>query len=110
MFGLSIGFVGAYVAHDAAERLGSEPDRSPVAEVLGAIDYDSFCRRGETDLRAVSLTADAYGWRCSGVMNGIFGTDDIDVQEACEWQYGVAAVAFLEDADSPDGWPCVDRR
>lgn len=78
-------------------------------EVLGELDLMAYCDGGIDPLMAALRTDDAFGWRCVGLRNGIWGFDEIDFDAACRQQYGRRAQARTTDPEQPDSWQCVSQ-
>lgn len=84
-------------------------NRPNSGELLGPLDLVAYCDQGDEPLMAALRTEDAYGWRCVGRRNGIFGFDEIDFDAACRHQYGRHARAVTNNPDAADSWECIVR-
>lgn len=104
LLGFGVGFVTALGIIVATE-LSSNTPRS--GEVLGRLDVTAYCRAGDEPLEAALRSEDAYGWRCVGRRNGIWGFDEVDFDAACRSQYGSRARAVTTDRQSANAWQCV---
>jgi hypothetical protein len=103
--GLGIGFAVVEIADEVREDGAADPADVRVA---GTPDFIGYCRSQNTELPDASVVSnDAWGWRCVGVRNGVFGRDEIVVDDVCILQFGSDARAELVNAASPDGWQCV---
>jgi hypothetical protein len=103
-----IGFVGAFATIQAID-LASDDD-SVERVVLGALDIDAYCRSLDGDQVSAALVADtAFGWRCVGRRNGIWGQEAVDMHLACRTQFEIDAWAETVDPSDPTSWVCVIR-
>lgn len=101
----AIGFSGAFIVGTASQ-LGSEGRVTP-GTTLGQLDFMRYCRETYGDGFAATLVADdAFGWRCAGRRNGVWGLDEIDVADACVTQYGRRARPHTWDPDVATSWEC----
>lgn len=106
VLGFAVGFIAALGIILVTELSGNTP-RS--GELLGRLDVTAHCRQGDEPLEAALRSDDAYGWRCVGRRNGIWGFEEVDFDAACRNQYGRRARATTTDPESPDAWQCVVR-
>lgn len=106
LLGFAVGFAAA-LGIIAATELGA--DTSTRGEVLGHLDIAAHCRAADEPLDAALRSEDAFGWRCIGRRNGIWGIERVDVDAACRQQYGPRARAVTTDVDEPNSWTCVAR-
>ncbi len=103
--GFSVGFATALVIIVATEMSWSA--ETVASRVLGPLDVFEHCRNSEFELEAALRHDDAYGWRCVGRRNGIWGLDELDFDAACREQFGEGASAVTADPASPYAWQCV---
>lgn len=102
----AVGFCGAFVVGKASE-LGSDDQPRPPEVSLGRLDFLEYCRDTYgAGFTAALVAADAFGWRCAGLRNGVWGLDEIDVAAACRSQFGERSRAHTWDPDIPDSWEC----
>lgn len=106
LLGFAVGFATALGIIVVTEASGNIPRRG---EVLGSLDVAAYCRQTEEPLEPALREQDAYGWRCVGRRNGIWGFEEVDYDAACRSQYGRRARATTTDPESPDSWTCVMR-
>ncbi|CAN5496671.1 hypothetical protein BH23ACT3_BH23ACT3_15290 [soil metagenome] len=105
LIGFSVGFGAALAIIVATEFSRSQ---TPVdSRVVGDLDVFEYCRGGEFQLEAALRQDDAYGWRCVGRRNGIWGFDEVDFDDACRVQHGPDAAAVTDDPQSPYAWQCT---
>jgi hypothetical protein len=103
-----IGFVGAVVVIQAIE-LAREDD-GVTRVVLGSLDVNLYCRSLQGEQMLAALVADtAFGWRCVGRRNGIWGEEAVNMHEACRVQFGPEALPETVDPAEPRSWVCVLR-
>lgn len=104
-----IGFAGALVTIQAIDLARETPDESR-SVVVGIPDFDAFCRQtGGSQVSAALVTADAFGWRCVGRRNNIWGLEAVDMHGACRTQFGPDSWAETTDALSSTSWLCLSR-
>lgn len=106
LLGFAVGFAAA-IGIILATELSSNTARS--GEVLGRLDVQEYCRANDEPLDAALRTDDAFGWRCVGRRNGIWGFEEVDFDAACRSQYGSRARAVSTDREAADSWQCVIR-
>jgi hypothetical protein len=105
VIGLGIGLLVIEVADQVS---GDDDTETDATRVAGSPDFIAYCRVQNVDRPEASVTSnDAWGWRCVGVRNGVFGADEIVVDDVCADQFAPDARARLVDPASPDGWQCV---
>lgn len=107
LVGLVVGFLLATAAIGAVGAAGERwRDRAPVS--LGQLDLAQYCQvdRGE-QMMATLLVDDADGWRCVGRRRGVWLTEEIDLDEACQVLHGSDTRALNERPGSPHHWTCV---
>lgn len=103
---LVLGFVAATAVIIATEH-SDDPDPGP-ATVIGAPDFDEYCRVAYgAGSAAVLLGRTSIGWRCTQRPNGIFTTIEIDFDLACRERYGDAVRARSWDEDDAHSWECI---
>lgn len=106
LLGFTVGFataLGIIVVTEASDNILRR------GEVLGSLDVAAYCRQAEVPLEPALREPDAYGWRCVGRRNGIWGFEEVDFDAACRHQYGDRARAVTTDRQSADSWTCVVR-
>lgn len=103
IIGFTVGFATALVIIVATEM--SRNAETVASETLGPLDVFEHCR--DSGLEAALRDDDAYGWRCVGRRNGIWGFDELDFDAACRRQYGDGASAATDDPTSPYAWQCL---
>lgn len=109
-FGLLIGFVGVFVTLQAIDRFESDAPAEPLEVILGVPDFAGFCsREGQEQLQGVATTGDAFGWRCVGLVDRLWTSEGLSVDEVCRWEYGPSAFARLIDETDSDGWLCASE-
>jgi hypothetical protein len=111
VLGFALGIGLGFAVIELAQQVDDD-DRPPVADepvrIVGAPDFIAWCRTQNVDRAdATVITSDAWGWRCVGIRNGMFGYDEIVTDEVCRDQFGADAIAQLVNAESPTGWQCV---
>jgi hypothetical protein len=105
LIGFSVGFAAALTIIVATEfSRNATPGES---RVVGDLDVFEYCRGGEFKLEAALRQDDAYGWRCVGRRNGIWGFDEVDFDDACRTRHGPEAAAVTADPQSPYAWQCI---
>jgi hypothetical protein len=106
--GLAVGFVGAFVVIEAADRLGpSDGSGDDVEVVLGVPDLGGYCSREHDALLPLLVVPDPYGWECAGPISNVWTSTEIDFDAVCRWQHDERARARLVDPERPEGWRCV---
>lgn len=105
VIGFTVGFAAALTIIVASE-MGQDAE-TRASRVVGELDLFEHCRSGEFELEAALREHDAFGWRCVGRRNGIWGFDEPDFDAACREQHGDGAWAFTDDPTSPYAWQCV---
>jgi hypothetical protein len=104
-----IGFLGAVVVIQAVD-LASNGGDDGEPMVLGPLDIQAYCRNLEGDQMLAALVTDsAFGWRCVGRRNGIWGEEVVDLHQACRAQFRPGAWAETSDPAEPRSWVCVSR-
>ena len=78
--------------------------------LLGNVDFFEFCRiryGDEVRADAANVSSDAIGWRRT-VRDPVYGSFEINVNEACSLLYQTPAVARVVDDDfgDPYSWRC----
>jgi hypothetical protein len=103
-----IGFAGAVVVIQAIDLAREGDDVNRV--VLGSLDVDTYCRNLEGDQMLAALVGDsAFGWRCVGRRNGIWGEEVVNVNKACRMQFLPESFAETVNPAEPRSWVCVVR-
>jgi hypothetical protein len=105
LIGFSVGFTAAVTIIVATEF--SRNSATAERRVVGELDVFEYCRGGEFQLEAALRQDDAYGWRCVGRRNGIWGFDEVDFDDACRIHHGPDAAAVTDDPQSPYAWQCT---
>jgi hypothetical protein len=109
IIGLSVGFLVAIGTITAVEFRRSERSADQAWVLAGNMNAFEYCMRADGNLRAVLRNNDAFGWRCMGRRNGIWGFETVDVALACVQQYGPKARAETSDSSDPMSWRCLVR-
>jgi hypothetical protein len=105
VIGFVVGFTTA-LAIIVATEVSRNADTAAV-RVVGDLDVFEYCRTGDFELEAALRDEDAFGWRCVGRRNGIWGFEEVDFHDACRSQHGDTAIARTDDPSSPYAWHCV---
>jgi hypothetical protein len=108
LIGLVVGFVAAYCTFFVVDRYGS-PDDDMVATRSGELDFDAYCAELPGSLTAAFFEGPEPRWRCIGRRDGFFTSVEIDIELACQLEYGPEATVLGPGADRPDVWQCVAR-